>query len=117
MNFKIGQRYVSQSEPTLGLGIVTEVQDRIVKISFPAVSDVRCYRSMGAPVDRFELSVGDTAKSEKGASFVIESLRETAGVVVYIGRGGKEIKEAADYITTDVNDDGLYNAFKYLKLI
>ena len=31
--------------------------------------------------------------------------------------GGKEIKEAADYITTDVNDNGLYNAFKYLKLI
>ncbi len=26
-------------------------------------------------------------------------------------------KEAADYITDDVNDDGLYNAFKYLKLI
>ena len=27
------------------------------------------------------------------------------------------IKEAADYITDDVNEDGLYNAFKYLKLI
>lgn len=36
---------------------------------------------------------------------------------VAMGNGGKEIKEAADYITTDVNDDGLYNAFKYLKLI
>ena len=31
--------------------------------------------------------------------------------------GGPEIKEAADYITNDVNEDGLYNAFKYLKLI
>ena len=76
MNFKIGQRYVSQSEPALGLGIVTEVQDRIVRISFPAVSDVRCYRSMGAPVDRFELSVGDTAKSEKGMSFTVESVKD-----------------------------------------
>lgn len=36
---------------------------------------------------------------------------------VAMGNGGKEIKEAADYITTDVNEDGLYNAFKYLKLI
>ena len=36
---------------------------------------------------------------------------------VAMGNGGPEIKEAADYITTDVNDDGLYNAFKYLKLI
>lgn len=36
---------------------------------------------------------------------------------VAMGNGGKEIKEAADYITTDVNDDGLYHAFEHLKLI
>ncbi len=94
MNFKVGQRYVSQSEPTLGLGIVTEVQDRIVKISFPAVNDVRCYRSMGAPVDRFELSVGDTAKSEKGMSFTVESVSEVNGLLVYKGRAGRSIKES-----------------------
>jgi len=94
MNFKVGQRYVSQSEPTLGLGIVTEVQDRIVKISFPAVNDVRCYRSMGAPVDRFELSVGDTAKSEKGMSFTVESVSEVNGLLVYKGRAGRSMKES-----------------------
>ena len=94
MNFKIGQRYVSQSEPALGLGIVTEVQDRIVRISFPAVSDVRCYRSMGAPVDRFELSVGDTAKSEKGMSFTVESVKEVDGLLVYTGRAGRSMKES-----------------------
>ena len=36
---------------------------------------------------------------------------------VAMGNGGPEIKAAADYITTDVNDDGLYHAFRYLKLI
>ena len=45
------------------------------------------------------------------------SMFECCGYNVAMGNGGKEIKEAADYITTDVNDDGLYNAFKYLKLI
>ena len=94
MNFKVGQRYVSQSEPTLGLGIVTEVQDRIVKISFPAVNDVRCYRSMGAPVDRFELSVGETAKSEKGMSFTVESVSDNDGLLVYKGRAGRSMKES-----------------------
>jgi hydroxymethylpyrimidine pyrophosphatase-like HAD family hydrolase len=34
-----------------------------------------------------------------------------------MGNGGAEIKEAADYITDDVNEDGLYNAFKHLGLI
>lgn len=45
------------------------------------------------------------------------SMFELCAYNVAMGNGGVEIKEAADYITTDVNDDGLYNAFKYLKLI
>ena len=45
------------------------------------------------------------------------SMFECCDYNVAMGNGGKEIKEAADYITTDVNDDGLYNAFRYLNLI
>lgn len=45
------------------------------------------------------------------------SMFELCAFNVAMGNGGPEIKEAADYITTDVDDDGLYNAFKYLKLI
>lgn len=94
MNFKVGQRYVSQSEPALGLGIVTEVQDRIVKISFPAMNDVRLYRSMGAPVDRFQLNPGETAKNDKGLSFSVENVKEVDGLFIYEGRGGRTMKES-----------------------
>ena len=45
------------------------------------------------------------------------SMFECCAYNVAMGNGGSEIKEAADYITDDVNEDGLYNAFKYLKLI
>lgn len=45
------------------------------------------------------------------------SMFELCAYNVAMGNGGPEIKEAADYVTTDVNDNGLYNAFKYLKLI
>lgn len=45
------------------------------------------------------------------------SMFECCGYNVAMGNGGTEIKEAADYITSDVNDDGIYNAFKYLGLI
>ena len=45
MMFKIGQRYVSQAEPTLGLGIVSEVQGRTVKILFPSIGQARIYRT------------------------------------------------------------------------
>ncbi len=45
------------------------------------------------------------------------SMFELCNFAVAMGNAGKECKEAADYITTDVNDDGIWNAFKYLKLI
>lgn len=45
------------------------------------------------------------------------SMFELCNYNVAMGNGGKEIKEAADYITDDVDDDGLYNAFVHLGLI
>ncbi|MCD7894984.1 MAG: HAD family hydrolase [Erysipelotrichaceae bacterium] len=45
------------------------------------------------------------------------SMFELCAYNVAMGNGGPEIKEAADYITTDVDDDGLYNAFKHIGLI
>ena len=45
------------------------------------------------------------------------SMFELCAFNVAMGNGGPEIKEAADYITDDVNEDGLFNAFKHLGLI
>jgi len=67
--FVPGQRFISQLEPDLGLGIVTEIQGRTVKFNFPAVNQCRMYRTDSAPVDRYVLQPGETAKSEKGVSF------------------------------------------------
>lgn len=36
---------------------------------------------------------------------------------IAMGNGGPEIRAAADYITDDVNNDGLWKAFQHLKLI
>ena len=44
------------------------------------------------------------------------SMFELCAYNVAMGNGGEEIKAAADYVTDDVNADGLYNAFKYLGL-
>lgn len=42
---------------------------------------------------------------------------EVCATSVCMGSGGEEAKAAADYVTTDVDDDGLYHAFKHLGLI
>lgn len=36
---------------------------------------------------------------------------------IAMGNGGQEVKAVADYITTDINDNGLYNAFVHYGLI
>lgn len=45
------------------------------------------------------------------------SMFECCSYNVAMGNGGKEIKEAADYVTDEVDQDGLYKAFKHLHLI
>ncbi|MDY2682460.1 MAG: HAD hydrolase family protein [Faecalibacterium prausnitzii] len=49
----------------------------------------------------------------------VEAVRRARakGHRVYLCSGGEEIKAAADYVTTDVDKDGLYNAFVHLGLI
>jgi len=42
---------------------------------------------------------------------------EKCEVGVAVDSGGDEIKEMADYVTDAVDEDGIYNAFKYLGLI
>lgn len=43
MSFAIGQRWISESESSLGLGIITALDLRKVTISFPATEEVRIY--------------------------------------------------------------------------
>lgn len=42
---------------------------------------------------------------------------ETAGYAVVVGNGSDAAKAHADYVTTALLDDGIWNACKYLKLI
>ncbi len=66
-------------------------------------------------VEHLGASMDDTISF--GDAKIDLSMFECCAYNVAMGNGGPEIKEAADYITDDVDEDGLYNAFKYLKLI
>ncbi|HQB65188.1 MAG TPA: SNF2-related protein, partial [Fibrobacteraceae bacterium] len=92
--FKPGQRYISVHEPELGIGRVQAIQNKNIIFEFPAVGQSRIYRNHAAPVERYILNVGETAKNEKGVSFLIESVENIADLMVYRGRGGREMNEA-----------------------
>lgn len=42
---------------------------------------------------------------------------KACGFSVAMANGNDEVKNAVDYVTDDVDQDGLYKAFEYLKLI
>ncbi len=42
---------------------------------------------------------------------------KACGFSVAMGNENDEVKQIASYVTDDVDQDGLYNAFEYLKLI
>jgi ATP-dependent helicase HepA len=85
--FVPGQRWISDSEPELGLGIILEIGFREVKISFRASNVVRVYMHRNAPLRRVRLKAGDRARSNSGRMFVVKSVRETGGLITYLGDG------------------------------
>lgn len=85
--FIMGQRWISESEPELGLGVIVEVEAKTVTCFFPATKVDRRYGMQTAPLRRIKFVEGDEIKGQDGASFVVESITEDKGIVTYHGQG------------------------------
>ena len=69
-----GQRWMSLSEPELGLGEVTDVSGDAVSVHFPAADELRRYALASAPLRRVVIKIGDVAALHDGSSLVVESI-------------------------------------------
>jgi ATP-dependent helicase HepA len=78
-----GQRWVSDSEPELGLGLIREVGDGRVDIEFPAAGEKRCYAMDTAPLRRVSFSAGDRIRTQDGTESMVISRRDDAGLWIY----------------------------------
>lgn len=85
--FITGQRWISESEPELGLGVIVEVEAKTVTCFFPAAKVDRRYGTQTAPLRRIRFVEGDEVKGQEGEVFIVESLSEDAGIVTYLGQG------------------------------
>ena len=88
-----GQRWVSNSEPELGLGIILSGGDGRVEIVFPAAGENRCYALESAPLRRVKFLPGDRIKTHEGVEMTVENVREVAGLRIYLTDAG-EVAEA-----------------------
>ena len=86
-DFHPGQRWISESEPELGLGSVRRVTPRTVTIGFGASDETREYARDNAPLRRVRFRVGDSIKNLAEATFIIQSVAERAGLIFYRGAG------------------------------
>ncbi len=88
--FITGQRWISNTEAELGLGIVSDTDHRFVTISFPAAGEQRVYAKTNAPLTRVQYRVGETIQDLDGNSLRIESITEDQGYVSYHGKNPAE---------------------------
>jgi ATP-dependent helicase HepA len=85
--FIIGQRWISESEPELGLGVIVEVETKTVTCFFPASKVDRRYGVQTAPLRRIRFSPGDEVRAQDASTFIVERLTEDKGILTYHGEG------------------------------
>jgi ATP-dependent helicase HepA len=81
--FVPGQRWISNTEADLGLGIVIECVNRRVEIGFPAVVEQRTYAIDNAPLSRVIYEPGEVVQNHVGDSLTIIERMENRGCYIY----------------------------------
>lgn len=84
-SFQPGQRWVSNTESELGLGIVIQVINRRVEINFPAAEEKRTYALDIAPLSRVRYELGQQISNTEGQSLHITEIEEHNGCLIYLG--------------------------------
>ena len=88
-----GQRWSSNSEPELGLGIIEDVDPQFVNILFPACDELRRYSVDSPPLHRIRFQPGNTIQDVTGDELTIDEVEEKNGLLTYIC-DGQHLSEA-----------------------
>ncbi|MDK1683679.1 RNA polymerase-associated protein RapA [Acinetobacter terrestris] len=81
--FAIGQRWLSDTETELGLGVLIDVDERSVSILFPKSDETRVYARNNAPLSRIVFNIKDELQDQEGTKWRVESFEDRHGVVRY----------------------------------
>jgi ATP-dependent helicase HepA len=100
--FRPGQRWISESEPELGLGTIIRLAPRTVVTEFKAAAQTREYARNNAPLRRVRFRVGDAIENRTRQHLSIESIDERDGILYY--RGGQK-----EFCETDLSDTISFN--------
>lgn len=98
-----GQRFMSETEPELGLGIIAEVAGKQVKVFFGASETERVYGLQSAPLKRVHFEDGDLIKNRDGEAMTISAVSHEEGFFIY------ESEEGVRWHESELNDHLAFN--------
>lgn len=107
--FHPGQRWISETEPELGLGAVERVSPLTVTLAYRASGQRREYARDNAPLRRVRFHPGDRVRDRANSGFTVRAVREEGGLYLY--RGAEcEVPESelSDAITFSTPRDRLF---------
>ncbi len=102
--FAIGQRWLSDTESELGLGVLIDVDERAISILFPKSDETRVYARSNAPLSRIVFNVGDMISDQEGLEWQVLSVEDRGGVMKY---HAKRTDAQGDEVIKDLNETRL----------
>jgi ATP-dependent helicase HepA len=84
-DFIPGQRWISNTESELGLGMILEVGFSRVAVLFLATGDKRVYARDNAPLTRVRFTEGDVVESSDYSKITVQQVQEHNGLLSYFG--------------------------------
>ena len=104
-----GQRWASETEPELGLGILVDLDNRTIRVRFDSSDCTRQYALQSAPLKRIIFKPGDKIQLKDNKRLTIESLSESGGLIYYCGKDKMVCeKDLADTISFSMPQDRLF---------
>ena len=116
MSFAIGQRWISETENSLGLGMITALDFRSVTLHFPATDETRIYAVAQAPLTRITLNKGEQLHHQTGWQSEVLDVQEMNDLLFYLVKNaqGEDVivneKELSPIISFSQAKDRLFSS-------
>ncbi|ASP39819.1 RNA polymerase-binding ATPase [Bacterioplanes sanyensis] len=91
-DFSVGQRWISEAETDLGLGLIQSVDFRMVTVYFPVIDESRTYACQNSPLTRVIFKAGDEVPLQDGTVMTVAEVDEQNDIVFY-GDGERIVPE------------------------
>jgi ATP-dependent helicase HepA len=85
-DFYPDQRWTSEGEPELGVGVVVDTNKNWVQLHFAAANETRQYALANAPLRRVIFKAGDTVVDTNKRPLIIERVQDNGELILYIGK-------------------------------